>query len=353
MLLVSFWGFGGLVLVGFFLAAVLRRRLRGPQAWVALIAVTYSGGFFFFWGTFGTSVHGSLTSFLGPFYFLPVLVPLTLLAGRGFTALWRHDRVMAGTSLVVMAAVSGYLLARAVGVNLDLTADDRRLHAAVADADLGRSIILLPPLYGPTLLHPFAWFWNTPEDDARTIYALDRGDAENLALLRDHPDRTPYRLRVVESHLRANPPDPRFRTALEPLTVVNQASVETSVTLENPTDDPEVVLSVAVNGQRRSWLLDGASVRGKRYEVRLRIGPDSVALEDRAGPDRAEEVTADRYVTLSLETGPGTGAPPERRAEQRLAFAVEDHAVWMLFPTPVGQEEPGLGRPIGLLRPIG
>ena len=352
VLLVSFWGFGGLVLVGFFLSPILRRRLRGPQAWVALIVVSYSAGYLFFWGTFGTSVRGSLTSFLGPFYFLPILVPLTLLAARGFTDLWRHDRLMAGTSMVVMAAVSGYLLVRAVGVNLDLTADDRRLHAAVADADLGRSIVLLPPLYGPTLLHPFAWFWNTPEDDARTIYALDRGDAKNLALLRDHPDRRPYRLRVVESHLRANPPDPRFRTALEPLTVVGGPTVDASIALENPTDDPEVVLSVLMDGRRRSWVLDGGSARGKRYDVRLRIDPTSVELEGRPIPDGIEDAEPDEHVTLSLETRRGGGAAAERRAERPLAFTVEGDVVWMLFPGPVDGAELASERPIGVPRPV-
>ena len=350
--LVSFWGFGGLVLVGFFLATVVRRRLRGPQAWVALVVVTYSAGYLFFWGTFGTSVRGSLTSFLGPFYFLPVLVPVTLLAGRGFTDLWRHDRLMAGTSLVVMAAVSGYLLVRAVGVNLDLTADDRRLHAAVADAELERSIVLLPPLYGPTLLHPFAWFWNTPEDDARTIYALDRGDPANLTLLRDYPDRQPYRLRVVESHLRANPPDPRFRTALERLTVVTGPAVELAVTLENPTDDPEVTLAVTMSGRRQAYVLDTSSVHGRRYDVRLRVTPASVGVVGRGGPDRTEEVALDQSVTLVIETGPG-GVSTEPRADRSLAFAVDSDVVWMLFPGPVTGEESGPGRPISLPRPIG
>jgi 4-amino-4-deoxy-L-arabinose transferase-like glycosyltransferase len=353
VLLISFWGFGGLLLVGFFLAAVLRRRPRGPQAWVALIVLSYSTGYLFFWGTFGTSLRGTLTSFLGPFYFLPVLVPVALLAGRGFTDLWRHDRLMATTAFAVMAAVSGYLLVKAVRVNLDLTADDRRLHAAVAEADLGRSIVLLPPLYGPTILHPFAWFWNTPEDDARTVYALDRGDPGNVALLRDYPDRKPYRLRVVESHLRANPPDPRFRTALEPLTVVTGRSVATSVALENPTDDPEVVLSVALNGRRQSYVLDTASVRGRRYDVRLHFGPGSVELEGRPEPDRTEAVTPDEPVTLSIETGAGGGAATERRADRPLGLAVEGDVVRVLFPGTVGQEQLGPERPIGGPRPVG
>ncbi|HWC12027.1 MAG TPA: glycosyltransferase family 39 protein [Acidimicrobiales bacterium] len=352
VLLTSFWGFGGLVLVGFFLASVLRRRLRGPQAWLALIVVSYSAGYLFFWGTFGTSLRGTLTSFLGPFYFLPILVPVTVLAGRGFTDLWRHDRFMAATALVVMGGVSGSLLVRAVEVNVDLTADDRRLYAAVADADLDRSLVLLPTLYGPTILHPFAWLWSTPEPDARTVYALDRGDPKNLALLRDHPDRTPYRVRVVESHLRANPPDPRFRTALERLTVVSGPSVAMSVTLENPTDDPTVVLSVAANGRRESFVLDDASVRGKRYEVRLRVEPGSVVVEGRTGPDRTEAVTTDELLTLSLETGAGEGAVSQLRSQRPIAFTVEGDVVWLLLPGPVAGQQLGPETPIGVPRPI-
>ncbi len=351
-LLVSFWGFGGLLLVGFFLASVLRRKVRGPGPWVALIAVTYSTGYLFFWGTFGTSLRGSLTSFLGPFYFLPVLVPVCVLAGGAFNDLWRYDRVMGAAALAVMVAVSGYLLVRAVGVNLDITADDRRLHAAVANADLDRSIVLLPPLYGPTVLHPFAWFWQTPRPSARTIYAIDRGDPGNLALLRDYPDRTPYRLVVLESHLRANPPDPRFRTGLERLTVITGPSVEARFTVENPSDDPEVVLAVALGGRRRSFVLDTASTRGNSYPLRLRIGPAGVEVPGVAASGEEESVPAEDVVRLSLQTGPGGGAPAEERAERVLAFTIEGDAVSVLFPGPV-EDDARPPPPIGLPRPVG
>ncbi|HEV3401483.1 MAG TPA: glycosyltransferase family 39 protein, partial [Acidimicrobiales bacterium] len=94
------WAFGGLVLVGFFLAGLLRRRVGGPQPWLALIVLTFACGYMFFWGTFGTSLRGGLSSFLGPFYLMPVLVPLTFLAARGFGAVWRHDRFL-GTAVLV------------------------------------------------------------------------------------------------------------------------------------------------------------------------------------------------------------------------------------------------------------
>ena len=351
-LLISFWGFGGLLLVGFFLWSAWRRRRRGPHMWLALIVLTYSAGYLFFWGTFGTSRRGSLTSFLGPFYFLPLLVPLAVLSGRAFADLWGHDRVMAVGALVVMTAVSGYLLVRAVEVNLRLTADDRRLYSGLAAAHLERSVVLLPPLYGPQLLHPFAALWPTPEADAQTIYALDRSDQDDVALLRGYPERHFYRLVVVGGRLRANPPDPALRTALQPLTLVARRSVEASVTVENPSDGRVVVLSVTASGRRQSFVLDTASARGKRYDVRLRIGPGSVAVEGRGEPDRSEEAPPDELVTLAMEAVPDGGGVPQLRSTRSLAFQVEGDMVWVLFPGPVRGENRAPD-PIGVPAPIG
>ncbi|MCA1844170.1 MAG: glycosyltransferase family 39 protein, partial [Actinobacteria bacterium] len=91
--LTGFWGFGGLLLIG--LAAMGFRRLQGrPGGWLALVAVTVPVGYAFFWGSFSSSEWGGPWRF-GPFYWLPVIVPGTILGAAGFVRLWRWDRQVA------------------------------------------------------------------------------------------------------------------------------------------------------------------------------------------------------------------------------------------------------------------
>src|SRR5918999_1486790 len=79
--LTGFWGFGGLLMIG--LAFIGYRTLRGrPSRWLALVAVNGPPGYAFFWGSFGSSEWGGPWRF-GPYYWLPVVVPGSILAAAG------------------------------------------------------------------------------------------------------------------------------------------------------------------------------------------------------------------------------------------------------------------------------
>lgn len=342
VLLTSFWGFGGLILIGLFIAGVLRRKRGGPEAWIAVVAVTYACGYAFFWGTYGTGLSGGLTSFLGPFYFLPVLACVTLLAAKGFGELWRRDWLMAVLAAGGMLAVSGYLMAEALTVNLRLTDEDRRLYGPVATAlEKERALVFLPPMWGRHLLHPFAWLQNEADYNGRVVYALDRGDPANLALLSQYPGRTVYRL-AVHGAYRTNPPDPALTTSLEPLAVRERESLDLGLTFENPTTDQDVSVVVSVSGRTHTFVLDTESYPGKRYERAIRVRADGgVELRGAVAAHLAQPVERDGSITVSI-TASGTEPSSVRTLYQRhFAYLAEGSRLKVLQPGVVPVNELG------------
>lgn len=337
-LVTSSWAFGGLVLIGFFVAGVVRGRVRGPQPWLAAIALTFACGYLFFWGTFGTSLRGGLSSFLGPFYLMPVLVPLTFLGAKGFAAVWRYDRFLGVASLAVMVTVSGYLLSRAVPVNLRFSAEDRRIYASIAAARLDGALVLVPPLYGPQLLHPLAFLQNDADYDGRIVYALDRGEQGNLRLLDDFPGRDVYKLRF-HGRYRATPIDRGLRTSLEPLTAVDAASIPFRLSFDNPSGDPHVVVNITAGGTRDSFVLDTASTREKHHELQFAVGPASVEIGSPVQSHRREAVEDLGLLSVAVWVGEADSGPGRTLYERSLGYRTDGRSLRALFPGHVSVDE--------------
>ncbi len=344
ILLTSFWGFGGLLLVGFFLVGAFRRRMTGPQPWLALVTVSVSCGYLFFWGAYATSFRGGLTALLGPFYFLPVLVPLCVLAAKGFRVLWRSDRALARITFASMLVVSGYLLVKAVNVNLRLTDQDRRLYASVSSLAGERALVFVPPMYGPHLLHPFAWLRNDAEYDGRVVWALDRGEPANLRLIRDYPGRSPYKFRV-RGHYRANPSDPNLGSSLERLRVVRQPSLDATVRVRNTLGEPYVVLGVAVRGTKDSFILDTRALPGERHVVGLRVDAHSVELSGEVDAHVREPAPREDVIVISVEVGPDL-ASLRTVYERRVGYETEGESLRALLPGATVVDELGGTDPI-------
>ena len=342
--LISAWGFGGLILVGLFVSNLVRRRTHGPQPWMSLVVVSFAVGYSFFWGTFGTSLKGSLTSFLGPFYFLPVLVPVTLAAARTFGDLWRRDRFIGGSTLTAMLVVSGYLLFKVFQVNLQLSAEDRRIYAPIAAARLDQALVFLPPVYGPQLLHPFAHLQNDAKYNGRTVYALDRGERQNLDLIEDFEGRDLYRLRMTGVY-RANPPDPRLGVSLQRLDVFDRVSLDGSLTFENPTDEPEVTVTVDFDGTRHSFVLDRHSHRSKHHAVALSIGPGGVTARSPVEAHVREPVEDTGVVSVSISVRRPDGGLSRTVYERRFAYDTDGRSLRALLPGVVSVNEMGAEDP--------
>jgi len=320
----------------------LGERVLGSPRWslgliaAGLVGVTY---LLAFWGTYGTGLKGSLISFLGPFYYLPALACVTLLAARGFGELWRRDRLMTLLAVGGMVFVSGDLMTQALHVNLRLTADDRRLYTPIAAAKLSDAIVFVPPMWGPYLLHPFAWLQNQAHYNGETVYALDRGEPANLALLAQYRGRTAHRL-VVHGQYRSSPPDAALTTSVEPMTITEGDALELDLTFENPTVDPDVRVEVSVDGRTDTFLLDTDSQLTDRYDRALRIQAGrAVELEGPVAGHVSQPAEQDRSIGVSISVGQADGSPAHTLYDQRLAYAAHGSRLKVLRSAVVSVNE--------------
>jgi 4-amino-4-deoxy-L-arabinose transferase-like glycosyltransferase len=218
--LTGFWGFGGLLLIG--LAVIGYRTFRRRDGrWLALVAVSVPIGYAFFWGSFSSSEWGGPWRF-GPFYWLPVIVPASILGAAGFARLWRWDRLVARLVAGGMAAVSLFVVVQALAEHRRYGAVRDQLYAAplAAAAELDSAVVFLPPLDGPYLLQPFSLARNATFDGP-VVWALDRGARKNLDVVQRLPGRTPYRVLLGAGD--------RSPTRLQRLTVVNGRLVPDSL----------------------------------------------------------------------------------------------------------------------------
>ncbi|MDP9441897.1 MAG: glycosyltransferase family 39 protein, partial [Actinomycetota bacterium] len=185
-LLLSFWCFGGLVLVALGLVA-LRRRSSPLEPSLAAVALVVPAGYALFWGAYMvTQWEGPWR--IGPYYYLPVLIPLVVLGAKGFVRFWRWDRLLAGLTCVGMLAISGFVAVRALEYQVRRTEEVRRLQAPLEAVPSDRAVVFLPSEH---LLLPFTEARNASLDQ-RVLWAVDRGTSPNLRVLDSFPGRTPY-----------------------------------------------------------------------------------------------------------------------------------------------------------------
>ncbi|CAO5228327.1 DUF7846 domain-containing protein [Frankia sp. AgKG'84/4] len=202
------WACGGVVLAVAAITAAARRRLTGPAAMLGLGGLVFLLGYIGFWGAWNAAELWGGIRYVGPFYLVPVLIPLVHLGGSGCVSggaallAWRR-RVGLGLLGSVVAAVVGLtsvILTGAVRDNLALTGNDQAL-SAMLNRLPGRPLVFVAasPKY---LGHPTPVVANGPDLDGRVLYAVARG-VDDLTVLADHPDRPAYLLRLAQAYDRS------------------------------------------------------------------------------------------------------------------------------------------------------
>jgi len=315
------WVFGGIVLVA---AAVLGlARTRGPERWAfAALAVVVPLGYLPFWGPYAMASLWRGVQLFGPYYHLPVVVPLVLFGAAGLVGLWRRAGVAprALTALVVagMVGLTALAVPDKVAGNRAVRDDFRAAQQFVAEQDLTDAVLLLPRRGDLGFLDNTPFLQNDPGLDQPVLYAQERGP-DDLALLDRFPDRTLYRL--SEDLPPGGPTGGRL--TLDRLAVERGPTVTLRARLTNPTDRPVVVASLTVGDTVVTRTLDRASSRGRTYEVTWTVaapaatpGADAVRLPSGAAPGEIA-------VGLDLR-GAGDVDRPGRRFERRVAFRCVD-----------------------------
>jgi hypothetical protein len=314
------WTFGGLVLV--VLAAAGLALTTGRARWaVAGLAITVPLGYLPFWGPYAISDLWAGLETLGPYYHLPVLVPLTTFGAAALVALWR--RMPKAARPLVAAGVAGLVVLTATAVpgpvaaNLAIRDDYRAVQRFVDRQHLGSAVLLLPRRGNLGFISSTPFLENSPSLRQPVLYAEERG-AKDFELVDRYPDRALYRL---SEYL---PSDSATGGSLrmDRLRVESGPAVTLRARLTNPTDSP-VVVGYLTDGHRTwSRTLDVASVRGRSYDVSWTVAaPGAVGPPDGSAVPLPGDPPAG-VLAMGLElrpAGDGTGAAG-RRWEQRVAY---------------------------------
>lgn len=268
---VPLWVVGGVLAAPIAVLGLVRLWRRSRQAAVLLIVigVLWPAAHSFYWGTYFVAVG---VRDYGPFYYLPVILPIATFTAEGLRWMWERSRPVAGVVAAVCLAVTfGYLLPKPLArARTHTTAVSREVR--LVDALPGRSVTIVPASQdGAWVLHVRGYFRNAPDLSGRRIYAADTG-ADNLLLFDRFPDRGIYNLwgAVPRGREGAQLPVPR----IDRLHRVSGASLAVDTTLHNVMGAPVVVAYLGSQGRVDRCVLDRASSPGRTYSARWVVHAD-------------------------------------------------------------------------------
>jgi hypothetical protein len=294
------WAFGGAVLAVLAIVAVARRRVAGAATALGAGALLMLVGYIGFWGVWNAAVLWGGIRYVGPFYVLPVVLPLVLLGAQGLVDLLRWRPAAGGVAVAGAAALSGVVLAGALPANVTFTDNDRDLSRMVRAA-APRSLVLAAPdpLF---LMHPSAVTSNPPQPGGRAVYALAHG-VDDFAVLASHPDRTPFLLRFAGGYNRS--PHGKASVRLDQLTLRTGPDVPLRVSVRAPGRIESAWLTVSSGASTTLYAIEA----GRTSEATVLVGPTGVTVSG-VGPALAVEAnpTVTSTLTVALRTRQREGA---------------------------------------------
>src|SRR3712207_2742075 len=186
------WVAGGVVLVA--LAVLGLVRTRGAARWaIAALAVVVPLGYLPFWGPWAISAQWEGLELFGPFYWLPVVVPLVVFGAAGLVQVSRWRRPLAVVAGVAMVGLTALAVPGPVTGNREVTEEYRAVQRGVEDAGLDDALLFLAERGALGFESDTPFLQNDPSLQQPVLYAEQRCTAD-LALAARYPDRPPYRL---------------------------------------------------------------------------------------------------------------------------------------------------------------
>jgi hypothetical protein len=321
------WIAGGIVLVA--LAVVGLVGTRGAARWaVAALAAIVPLGYLPFWGPYAMSHFWAGVQDFGPFYHLPVVLPLVVFGAAGLVAVGRSARAAAPPAarplgaLVVVAMV--VLTARAipdkVSDNLAVRDDYRALQRFVQGHDLGRAVLLLPARGDLGFQSTTPFLENDPSLDQPVLYAEDRGGS-NVELIDRFPDRTLYRLTQELPAGRST----GGRLTMDRLQVASGPTLPVDLRISAPPGRVAVAYVQLDDTTVTSQALDAAAGAGGAYDLTWTVAAPATAAPSSprvvALPATSREGVLAVGVDLRSADRPDS---PGIRWERRIAYRVVD-----------------------------
>jgi hypothetical protein len=255
------WTLGGLLVAPLVAWGAVRLWQRRP-AFVLLLtgmAALVPAAHFFYWGTHFVWVG---RRDYGPFYYLPMVLPLAVGTSEGLVALarrWRIAAVLAAVAvLATLPAAMAPKLRRAEAHNAAVAREVR-----LVDRLPKRSLVILPGSNdGPWMLHVRGYFANPPDLHADRLFAADTGTGNIELAERFH--RPVFQLYGVipgdRTAGRADPVVARLHHLAAPALRIDSS-------FRNGTDNPTVVAYVGLPGGFVRCVMDEASSRDRTYRA--------------------------------------------------------------------------------------
>ena len=301
------WVAGGVVLVA--LAVLGLARTRGAARWaVAALAVVVPLGYLPFWGPWAISAQWEGLELFGPFYWLPVVVPLAVLGAAGLTWVARRTawgRPAAAVLVAAMVALTAPAVPDPVAGNRAVTAEYRAVQRAVAAAELDDALLFLPRRGDLGFESDSPFLQNQPSLRQPVLYAEQRGAAD-LALAERFPDRALHRLSDDDE----GPP------VVEPLRVDAGPTVPLRLRLTAPPGAAGAVAYLRVGDRTHEQPLDPSG------EVTWTVAAPGAAPSDPS----AVVLPGDGVLAVGLAArSPGDDGPGDRW-ERRIAHRTVDGA---------------------------
>ncbi len=280
------WAFGGVILAALAVVALVRRRASPAALAVLAGGLLLTLGYLFFWGIWNAAIVWGAVRYLGPYYLMPLLVPLTILGALGLHEIAASGRWRAVSAVTLAAVVSGVAFVPAARSDLALSADNVRLAKAISAQ--GRSLVFVDT-YPSYLQHPTPVISNGFPVGGRTVYALARGAAD-FRVLRAFSGRSLYRLRLLGEYGKL--PHAKYGAQLEHIAVVSGRTLTLSFGAQLPAKVAGGQLEVVAGRARRHWPV--ATSRPARF--RFVLGPAA-----RLRPGSTDSLTA--YLTSAARPG--------------------------------------------------
>ena len=272
----SFWIFGGPLLVFLGYLGIILSRWTTWKIIAILLLVTVPVGYIFFWGSYNLAVLWKGDEYLGPFYCIPMLIPITLLGTWGLARIMGWRPIVALTILLVMLVIDARLMLTYIDRNFAYTQEQRTIYQPFMQHRLANALVFVPPILGEYLLPPFALLANNPSLDGPILYALNKGNT-NLALIDKYGGRTPYKF--IFNGLYTESAHDDIQTELARIHYERVASFSIPMHIVNTTDKPMVFVYVWNDWETATYMLDDESQRDSLYDVLLTVTTEGATLE--------------------------------------------------------------------------
>jgi hypothetical protein len=253
------------------LAVVGLARSTDPARWpVAALAAVVPLAYLPFWGPHAIGDMWDGVQHFGPFYYLPVLVPLVTFGSAAMVLVARHAnagsprwlRPLAAVGVAAMLVLTTLALPDKVTANLAVKADFQALQQFIDQQQIGTGVLLLPARGNLGFVSSSPFLQNEVSLNQPVLYAETRG-ARDFELIDRYPDRPLYRL------TQELPPGRTTggQLSMDLLHVESGPSITIRLRVTNHTEHPVAIAYVHGVGEDRTRVLDQNSGKGQSYDI--------------------------------------------------------------------------------------